>query len=154
LINLQPLSASQFVKTDASKNLISSTIGSTDLPADVAYTDVNQMMTAVKTFTSSVTLNNALLVTSTATLGADFSPVMIDFAKAFEVQTNIILAQALSKATRNARLVNVGGKTVDASTDGPFMIAEFYKREAVETFDDLENPLGSANNGKSRPRKK
>jgi len=60
-------------------------------------------------------------------MALDFSPVLIDFAKAFEVQTNIILRQALAKAPRSSRLINIGGKTVDAATGGPFMIADLIR---------------------------
>jgi hypothetical protein len=60
-------------------------------------------------------------------MALDFSPVLIDFAKAFEVQTNILLRQALAKVPRAARLVNIGGKTIDAATGGPFMIADLIR---------------------------
>lgn len=62
-----------------------------------------------------------------ADISLDFSPVLIDFAKAFEVQTNIILQQALARTPRSARLINISGKTVDAATDGPFMLADLVR---------------------------
>lgn len=60
-------------------------------------------------------------------ISLDFSPVLIDFAKAFEVQTNILLRQALAKVPRDTRLLNLDGRTVDAGTGGPFMLADLVR---------------------------
>jgi hypothetical protein len=57
----------------------------------------------------------------------DFSPVLIDFAKAFEVQTNILLRQGLANVPRDTRLLNLGGTTVDAGTGGVFGLAELVR---------------------------
>jgi len=54
----------------------------------------------------------------------DFSPVLIDFAKAFEVQTNILVRRALEKVSPRDRTVNIDGKSVDVRTGGPFMLKE------------------------------
>ena len=45
----------------------------------------------------------------------DFSGVIIDFAKALEVQVNLVLRAALRAASANERLANVEGRTVDLS---------------------------------------
>ncbi len=49
----------------------------------------------------------------------DFSPVVIDFAKAFEVQTNILLRHALERLKPLERTVNLDGKSVDLARAGP-----------------------------------
>jgi hypothetical protein len=54
----------------------------------------------------------------------DFSPVLIDFAKAFEVQTNILLKRALAKVKPLDRTVNLGGKSVDLVSAGPYTLGE------------------------------
>lgn len=43
----------------------------------------------------------------------DFSGVLVDFAKALEVQGNGLLRRALANAPRDVRFANVDGKTVD-----------------------------------------
>jgi hypothetical protein len=43
----------------------------------------------------------------------DFSGVVVDYAKAFEVQANGLLRQAVAGAARDVRLVNVDGQSVD-----------------------------------------
>ena len=50
----------------------------------------------------------------------DFSPILIDFAKAFEVQTNILLKRALAKVRPLDRTVNLDGKSVDIVHGGPY----------------------------------
>jgi hypothetical protein len=50
----------------------------------------------------------------------DFSPILIDFAKAFEVQTNILLKRALAKVRPLDRTVNIEGKSVDLVKGGPY----------------------------------
>lgn len=52
----------------------------------------------------------------------DFSPVLIDFAKAFEVQTNILLRQALERLKPLDRTVNLDGKSVDLARSGPYSL--------------------------------
>jgi hypothetical protein len=54
----------------------------------------------------------------------DFSPVLIDFAKAFEVQTNILLKRALARVKPLDRTVNIGGRSVDLVSAGPYMLGE------------------------------
>ncbi len=58
-----------------------------------------------------------------ADMAFDFSPVLIDLAKAFEVQTNILLRRALEKVSPRDRTVNLDGKSVDVGTGGPFMLS-------------------------------
>jgi hypothetical protein len=48
----------------------------------------------------------------------DFSPILIDFAKAFEVQTNILLRQALLRARPQDRMTNRDGRSVDIVNAG------------------------------------
>ena len=43
----------------------------------------------------------------------DFTGVLVDFAKALEVQGNALLRRALANAPRDVKLVNVEGRTVD-----------------------------------------
>jgi len=52
----------------------------------------------------------------------DFSPVLIDFAKAFEVQTNIFLKQAMSGLKPLDRTVNLDGRSVDLARAGPYSL--------------------------------
>lgn len=52
----------------------------------------------------------------------DFSPVLIDFAKAFEVQVNIILKQALMRMKPLDRTVNLDGRSTDLAKAGPFSL--------------------------------
>ena len=48
--------------------------------------------------------------------GFDFAPVVVDLAKAFEVQVNNILREALRGAPAAERMVNVQGQTVDLAS--------------------------------------
>ena len=50
----------------------------------------------------------------------DFTPVLVDFAKALEVQGNALLRGALANAPRDVKLVNVDGRTADL-TRGEFL---------------------------------
>jgi hypothetical protein len=50
-----------------------------------------------------------------AELGFDLSAVAVNFAKAFEVQTNLLLRQALARVPSQQRLANVDGETVDVA---------------------------------------
>jgi hypothetical protein len=52
----------------------------------------------------------------------DFSPVLIDFAKAFEVQTNILLKQALMRLKPLDRTVNLDGRSTDLAKAGPYSL--------------------------------
>ncbi|MFN2397252.1 MAG: hypothetical protein ABR543_01200 [Gemmatimonadaceae bacterium] len=54
----------------------------------------------------------------------DFSPVLIDFAKAFEVQTNNLLRRAMEFVKPRNRMVNLDGRSVDVGTAGLFMLAD------------------------------
>ena len=54
----------------------------------------------------------------------DFSPVVIDLAKAFEVQTNNLLHRALEKMPPRDRFVNVKGQSVDVGKGGPYGLSE------------------------------
>jgi hypothetical protein len=57
-------------------------------------------------------------------VGFDFSPVLIDFAKAFEVQTNILLRQALSRVKPLDRTVNINGQSTDLAKTGSLSLGE------------------------------
>ncbi len=52
----------------------------------------------------------------------DFSPVVIGFAKAFEVQTNILLKHGLERLKPLERTVNLDGRTVDLAQGGPYSL--------------------------------
>ncbi|HEX6573505.1 MAG TPA: hypothetical protein VF042_00925 [Gemmatimonadaceae bacterium] len=52
----------------------------------------------------------------------DFSPVLIDFAKAFEVQVNIFLKDALQRLKPLDRTVNLDGKSTDLAKGGPYSL--------------------------------
>jgi len=52
----------------------------------------------------------------------DFSPVLIDFAKAFEVQTNILLKRALKGVKPQDRMINIDGWSRDVGETGPFTL--------------------------------
>lgn len=62
-----------------------------------------------------------------ADVSLDFSPVVIDFAKAFEVQVNLLLRQALLRVPPASRLMNLSGKSVDVGQAGPFMLADLVR---------------------------
>lgn len=52
----------------------------------------------------------------------DFSPVLIDFAKAFEVQTNILLKTVLLRLKPLDRTVNLDGRSTDLARGGPYSL--------------------------------
>jgi hypothetical protein len=52
----------------------------------------------------------------------DLSAVVVDFAKAVEVQVNARLREALAVADARLRQANVDGATVDLAADGPFAL--------------------------------
>lgn len=54
----------------------------------------------------------------------DLSSVIIDFAKAVEVQVNALLRVALAGADRSLRLRNVDGRTVDLLAEGPWTLGD------------------------------
>ena len=58
------------------------------------------------------------------------------------------------KAPSSPQLPTLANAFDDVEADFFAREADLYKRDAVETFDDLENPLGGASNGKPRPRKR
>jgi hypothetical protein len=57
----------------------------------------------------------------------DLGTVLVDLAKAFEVQTNAIVRRALRDAPEEARLTNVEGRTVDLALDGPWTLGELAR---------------------------
>jgi len=57
-----------------------------------------------------------------ADVAFDFSPVLLDFAKAFEVQTNIFLKRALMGVKPLDRMMNIDGRSRDVGETGPFTI--------------------------------
>ena len=57
----------------------------------------------------------------------DFSPVVVNFAKAIEVQANDVLRRAMAGAPAAVRRVNVEGKSVDVSTGGPFSLGQLAR---------------------------
>lgn len=57
----------------------------------------------------------------------DFSSVLLGFAKAFEVQANILLKQAVNRMRPLDRTINLNGKSVDLATGGPFMLGELER---------------------------
>jgi|GEM_PF-1084835 hypothetical protein len=67
----------------------------------------------------------------------DFTPVIVEFSKALEVQANAVLRRALRSAPPDARRLNVEGRTVDVIADGPLAPAElrrFLGEEPVARF--------------------
>lgn len=54
----------------------------------------------------------------------DLSVVIVNFAKAVEVQVNALLRAALANADRAIRLQNMDGQTVDLLNGGPWMLAQ------------------------------
>lgn len=57
----------------------------------------------------------------------DFSPVLVNLAKAVEVQVNDLLRRALASAPPAARLANVDGRTIDVVDDGPFSLGQLAR---------------------------
>lgn len=54
----------------------------------------------------------------------DFAPVLVNMAKAVEVQVNAVLRRALRGAGDDVRLENVDGRTVDLAVDGPWTLGQ------------------------------
>jgi hypothetical protein len=69
----------------------------------------------------------------------DFSPILIDFAKAFEVQTNILLRHALERVKPLDRTVNLDGRTVDLARGGPYSLGTLAV--ILGKMDDLNSVL-------------
>lgn len=57
----------------------------------------------------------------------DFSPVLVNLAKAVEVQVNDLLRRALRSAPAEARRANVDGRTVDVVDGGPFSLGQLAR---------------------------
>jgi hypothetical protein len=57
----------------------------------------------------------------------DFSPVLVAFAKAVEVQANDVLHRALEALPPAKRRLNVDGQTRDVATDGPFTLGQLAR---------------------------
>ena len=57
----------------------------------------------------------------------DFSPVLVNFAKAVEVQANDVLRRALGTLPPAQRRANVEGKTVDLAADGPWSLGQLAR---------------------------
>ena len=57
----------------------------------------------------------------------DFAPVLVDFAKAFEVQVNDVLRRVLRSASAAARYANVDGETVNVVEGGPFSLGQLAR---------------------------
>jgi hypothetical protein len=69
----------------------------------------------------------------------DFSPVLMGFAKAFEVQANILLRDALRRVKPQDRMANVDGKTVDVATRGPWSLGQLA--ELIGENQDINEAL-------------
>lgn len=54
----------------------------------------------------------------------DLGTVVVDFAKAVEVQGDALLRQALAGADRKIRFANVEGESLDVTEDGPFTLGQ------------------------------
>ena len=54
----------------------------------------------------------------------DFSPVVLGLAKAFEVQTNALLRNALRRVKPQDRFANVEGRSVDVASGGPWSLGQ------------------------------
>lgn len=54
----------------------------------------------------------------------DFTPVIVEFAKVFEVQCNAVLGRALTGAPPDVRRANVEGKTIDVVKEGPLTLGQ------------------------------
>jgi hypothetical protein len=57
----------------------------------------------------------------------DFGTVVVDLAKAVEVQVNALLRQALAGASAEVRYMNVDGAAVDLVEGGPFTLGELAR---------------------------
>jgi hypothetical protein len=57
----------------------------------------------------------------------DFTGVVMDFAKALEVQTNAILRRAMSAARENLRCVSVDGRRIDLARGRPLTLGELAR---------------------------
>ncbi len=57
----------------------------------------------------------------------DFSPVLLGFAKAFEVQTNLLLKNAAGRMKPRDRMANIDGTSVDLATATPHSLGALAK---------------------------
>jgi hypothetical protein len=57
----------------------------------------------------------------------DFTPVVVNFGKALEVQCNAILRRALARTPMKARLVRFEGGTVDVLSRGPLSLRQLAR---------------------------
>ena len=57
----------------------------------------------------------------------DFSPVLVNFAKAVEVQANDVLRRAAGSLVAAQRRANVDGRTLDLAHDGPWTLGELAR---------------------------
>jgi hypothetical protein len=57
----------------------------------------------------------------------DFSAVVLGFAKAFEVQTNVLLRTALLRVKPKDRMANVDGRSVDVAAGGPWLLGQLVQ---------------------------
>lgn len=57
----------------------------------------------------------------------DFSPVLVNLAKAVEVQVNDLLRRSLRWEASSARRANVDGHTVDVVAEGPFSLGQLAR---------------------------
>ncbi|MEO8564225.1 MAG: hypothetical protein ABI601_19250 [bacterium] len=62
----------------------------------------------------------------------DFAPVLGSFAKAIEVQLNVVVRQVLPRIPRELRLMNVDGQTVDVIERSSFMLGALVQLLAEE----------------------
>lgn len=77
----------------------------------------------------------------------DFAPVVASFGKAIEVQTNAILRSTWPKLSRNARLMNVDGRTLDLAEAGSLQLATLAKAISGER-ERMDALTGLLKNGK------
>jgi len=78
----------------------------------------------------------------------DFMPVIVNFAKALEVQCNSVLRQGLAKAPPSARQAKVQDRTVDVTIHRPLMLrvatlAAAALHDTVEDTDTTSDEIGA-----------
>ena len=57
----------------------------------------------------------------------DFAPVLVNFAKAVEVQANDVLRRALGAVRPEQRRANVEGRSMDLASDGPWTLGQLAR---------------------------
>jgi hypothetical protein len=70
--------------------------------------------------------------THRADAGFDFAPVVVDLAKAFEVQANLVVRQALATADPRIREANVDGQVRDIAGGRPLSLGQLGRVVADE----------------------